>query len=89
MAAYHGSTDFCLTLFVSMKRHGVHVRPHDFWIHFACGLVVGAFVGVCVGAEFSDGVWAMVGTALLVALITACSCGHWGDEAWEVILSLF
>ncbi len=61
--------------------------PHDFWVHFWCGLVFGAFLGVWIFGEVLDSAWALGASTVAFALVTAYSCGRWGDRAWHWIIS--
>jgi hypothetical protein len=61
---------------------------HSYWIHFWRGLVCGAVFGAVAGMNLFESSAAMAATATLAAGITACSCGHWGEQAWEYIFEM-
>jgi hypothetical protein len=71
-----------------VKKPDKRVRPHDFWIHFWCGFVVGAFVGAWIGSQIFESRIAIAASGVAIACVIAYSCGIWGNEAWEVIISL-
>jgi hypothetical protein len=60
--------------------------PHDYWIHFCCGLVFGAGIGTWIGLQSFDTGWTVIMTAAIISLAVACSCGRWGDRAWRWII---
>jgi hypothetical protein len=71
-----------------MKKPNNYVAgPHDFWVHFWCGLIFGAFLGLWIGSNLFDEGWAIAATSLISALVMGFSCGHWGDQAWEWVMS--
>jgi hypothetical protein len=59
---------------------------HHFWIHFWCGLVVGVGLGAWISSGAFDSKWAVVGSTAAIALVTAYSCGRWGDRMWHRII---
>ena len=60
--------------------------PHDFWIHFWCGLVFGAVVGFFVCGDVLDSAWALAGGVAIFSVAIAYACGRWGDRAWQRII---
>jgi hypothetical protein len=70
-----------------MKKQDDYIAgPHQYWIHFGCGLVFGAGSGSWIGALLFDADWLVVVTAGILALAVAYSCGRWGDRAWHWII---
>lgn len=61
--------------------------PHDFWVHFWCGLVFGAVLGPFIFRVIFDSAWTLGASTVVFALATAYSCGRWGDRAWHWIIS--
>jgi hypothetical protein len=61
--------------------------PHNYRIHFWCGLVFGAFLGAWMGWQIFTSRWLIGGTAFVASLAVAYSSGHWGDRAWHWIIS--
>lgn len=72
-----------------MKQEDDYVDgPHHYWIHYWCGLIFGAFIGIWTGREVFDGGWALGVATTVIALVVAWSCGRWGDRAWRWIIDL-
>lgn len=70
-----------------MKKHDDYVAgPHSYWIHFGCGLVFGAVAGAWIGWQIFDSGGLVVVTALGISLVTALTCGRWGDQGWQWVL---
>ncbi len=61
--------------------------PHDYWIHFGCGLIFGFVAGAWIGSELFDDVWALVAGAVIFGGGFALACGRWGDRAWRSMLN--
>jgi uncharacterized membrane protein YoaK (UPF0700 family) len=69
-----------------MKREDDYVSgPHDYWIHFWCGLTAGAFAGLWLGWRWFHN-WEMWLVSILVSAIFACLSGRWGDKFWTRLL---
>ena len=60
--------------------------PHNFWIHFVCGLVVGAGLGGWWGSLLFQASWGVLGSSVALALIMAYLSGRWGDRFWRCVL---
>jgi hypothetical protein len=60
--------------------------PHHFWIHFWCGLVVGALIGGAWSWRLFDSVALSLLSTVAIALAIAYCCGRWGDSAWRVLI---
>jgi hypothetical protein len=70
-----------------MKKQDDYIAgSHHSGIHFWCGLVFGGGIGAWVGWSLFDGGWGMAVTAMVISLTFACSCGRWGDRAWQWLL---
>jgi len=69
-----------------MKQHEDYVSgPHNYWIHFFSGLVLGILLGYWWFGDFFDSaVLNFVATAI-TGLVLALFCGRWGDVAWRRI----
>ena len=72
-----------------MKRDDYILGPHHFWIHFWCGLVVGAGLGARISWAIFDQRLAIIASTTGIAVTIAYCCGHWGESAWSVIAHLF
>ena len=71
-----------------MMKQGDYVSgPHYYWVHFWCGLVFGAGMGLGLGWNCFESSWAIAATSVLAAAATAYSCGRWGETAWDWIIS--
>ena len=72
---------------IYMKQQDDYIAgPHHYWIHFWCGLVFGACIGVLIAWRMFDEGWSITVTSAVVALAVAISCGRWGDRAWHWII---
>ncbi len=76
-----------VTVWTMKHQNDYLAGPHDFWVHFWCGLVFGAILGVCIFGEVFDSAWGLATGTALFALLTAYACGRWGDRAWHSIIS--
>jgi hypothetical protein len=72
-----------------VKRDDYISGPHHFWIHFWCGLVVGAGLGVRISWALFDSAWAIITLTTMAALTFAFCCGRWGDSAWGFLMEFF
>ena len=72
----------------AMKDDEYIVGDHHFWIHFWCGLVFGAGIGVWISSALFDSRWAFIGSSAAIALVVAFCCGRWGDPIWHRLLEL-
>jgi hypothetical protein len=72
-----------------MKRDDYIAGGHHFWVHFWCGLVVGAGLGAWISSGLFDSGRARIAMSVTMALVIAFCCGRWGDRAWEWIVGLF
>lgn len=71
-----------------MKKPGDHIAgPHDFWVHFWCGAVVGGAEGAWVGSGLFLNRWLIALAALVGAGIWGYCCGRWGEAAWQCLFS--
>ena len=61
----------------------------NFWIHFWCGLVIGAGVGVWISSGIFENGLAILGLAAAIALLFALCAGKWGDPFWYWFLDLW
>jgi len=68
-----------------MKKDDYLLGPHHFWIHFWCGLVVGAGLGARISWVIFDNRAAIIASA--VGITFACCCGRWGESAWTFLFS--
>ena len=60
--------------------------PHNFWIHFICGIVFGALISGLVSVQIFESPGFLVLGTLSGALVIGYSCGRWGDSAWHWFL---
>jgi hypothetical protein len=71
-----------------MKQHDEYIAgPHSYWVHFWCGIVFGALLGLWIGWNLFEQGWAIPATSLATALAIGYSCGRWGDGAWQWVIS--
>lgn len=63
----------------------------DFWLHFACGFVVGGLVGFrFVGRHVTgDSVAAFLLAVLVCALVIGFIAGSYLDRFWEALVNWF
>jgi hypothetical protein len=60
--------------------------PHNFWMHFAFGLVFGVLVSAWVSVQLFDSASYILGSASIGAVLIAYCCGRWGDSAWHWLI---
>ena len=69
-----------------MKQHEDCISgPHKYWIHFFCGLAIGALLGWWFfGGFFDSAALNLLGIAT-TAFCFGLFCGRWGEPAWRRI----
>jgi hypothetical protein len=71
-----------------MKKRDDNVAgPHDYWVHFWCGLAAGVVLGGIAGSLLSANVLAIMGTAVGSGGLVALGCGRYGEAAWEWVFA--
>jgi hypothetical protein len=69
------------------RRDDYIAGPHNYWVHFWCGLVFGAILGTWLGWQTFTSGWLVAAAALLTSPVVAFACGRWGDPVWHWIIS--
>jgi hypothetical protein len=68
------------------KQDDYIVGPHNYWLHFWLGGVMGLGLGWWVGFNIFEAGLGVLAIAVTAAVIVAFSCGRWGDRAWRWII---
>jgi hypothetical protein len=68
-----------------MKRDDYISGGHHFWVHFWCGLIVGAGLGAWISSGIFDHRLAFIASTAGLAVTFAYCCGRWGDSMWSLL----
>jgi hypothetical protein len=69
-----------------MTNDGYINGPHNFWVHFICGIVFGSLISGLVSIQIFESPGFIVVSTISGALVIGYSCARWGDTAWHWFL---